>query len=374
MRGGGQVRYVANLSEQLRSMGHDVTIGCKRGSLLETVGPRVGARVFNEFSFRGGGRINCWSKDCQAMMRLMRSGEFDIVHVNGSQDHWVAALANRLLGSRLPVIRTRHNTYPVARNLPNKLLNRSWTDFQIVVCDVVRKSLVAHPCFSPERLETIHNGVDVLEFSPHPELRMPVRLSFGFDSEHIVVGIVARLVPAKGHTFLFKAVKPLMKDFPFLRVLVLGEGALRGILEKEVDSLGIGSLVHFAGFREDMSRCVQALDIMVQPSIDCDTSSFSLKEGMAAGVPVIASDYGGLPEIVADGVEGYIVPAGTVEPLTAALKQLIMDPGLRRQMGVAARERVVRDFSIERFASATFNVYERVLRSRSAQPCGKGIA
>ena len=203
---------------------------------------------------------------------------------------------------------------------------------------------------------------------------MPVRSSFGFDSEHIVVGIVARLVPAKGHTFLFKAVKPLVGEFPLLRILVLGEGALRGILQKEVDSLGIGPHVHFAGFRDDMSRCVQALDIMVQPSIDCDTSSFSLKEGMAAGVPVIASDYGGLPEIVTDGVEGYLVPAGTVEPLTFALKRLIKDPGLRRQMGIAARERVVNDFSIERFAIATLHVYERVLRSHSAQPCGKGIA
>lgn len=110
-----------------------------------------------------------------------------------------------------------------------------------------------------------------------------------------------------------------------------------------------------------MPYCLQAIDIGVQPSIDCDTSSFSLKELMAAEKPVVASDYGGLTEIVTDGEDGLVVPAGTAEPLAEALRSLLRDRELRHKLGEAGRRRVLRDFTVQVFARRTLDAYHQAL-------------
>ena len=268
------------------------------------------------------------------------------------KDHWVCALGNRLMGKPVCVVRTRHNTYPVKDNLPNRILNRSWTDYQIVVCETVRQTLAAQRTFDASRMCSIHNGIDPGQYQVDAAMRQAARAEFGYGDEHLVCGIAARLVPAKGHEFLFRAVAQLRGRFPQLRVLVLGQGDLETELRSARRyAAHISALIRFAGFRPDMPRCTQAFDIGVLPSIDCDTSSFSLKEEMAAEKPIVASDHGGLPEIVSDGVEGFVVPAGTVDPLTGALERLLADAALRHRMGAAGRQRVLKDFSVQVFCA-----------------------
>ena len=369
LRGGGQVRYVANLARELVRLGHQVFIGCKAGSVLVERAQEAGCACHNVFSFRGGVRPRDWWRDLAEARRFIRTQRPDVLHVNGSQDHWVCATANRLAGRPVCVVRTRHNTYRVSNHVPNRVLNRRWTDYEIVVCGLVRDQLSKQPAFDGARMCAIHNGVDAERFRPDPTARQKARAEFGYTDAHVVCGIAARLVPAKGHEFLFRAAARLVKDFPELRILVLGQGDLEPALRDLAQECCGPAAVHFAGFRDDMERCVQALDIGVQPSIDCDTSSFSLKEQMAAEKPVVASDYGGLPEILTDGVEGFVVPTGTVEPLATALRKLIEDPGLRAAMGKAGRGRVLKDFTVEVFAARTREAYGRAIeihRERTA--------
>lgn len=361
LQGGGQVRYVANLARELTRMGQQVVIGCKRDSVLVERAREAGCGVYNRFSFRGGLRPRSWQRDLAAATAFIRSERPDILHVSGSQDHWVCAAANRWMGRPVCVVRTRHNTYAVSNHLPNRLLNRDWTDFQIVVCDVVRRDLARHPAFDGSRMCAIHNGVDAEEYRPDDARRRAARREFGYEDEDVVCGIAARLVPAKGHEFLFRAVASLRRALPCLRVLVLGQGDLESSLRGLVAECGIDSMVRFAGFREDMAYCTQAFDVGIQPSIDCDTSSFSLKEQMAAEKPVIASDYGGLVEIVTPGVEGLVVPSGTVEPLAEAIRTLCLNADLRSGMGRAGRQRVLREFTIQVFARRTLEAYRCAL-------------
>ncbi len=360
LRGGGQVRYVGNLARELTAMGHDVTIGCKPGSVLVDRAREAGCGVADRFAFRSGLRPE-WRRDILEARRCLLYDMPDIVHVSGSQDHWLFGGVNRLLGYATCLVRTRHNTYAVKSGLPNRILNRRWTDVQIVVCQTVCDDLARHPAFDAQRLFPIHNGVDAKLFKPDADARQKIREEFGYGENHVVCGIVARLVPAKGHDFLFQAVAQLKDRRPELRVLVLGQGDREAELQRLCADLDIAPLVRFAGFRDDMAACVQAIDIGAQPSVDCDTSSFSLKEQMAAEKPVVASDYGGLTEIVDDGVEGIVVPAGTVEPLADALERLLGDPELRAHMGVAGRRRVLRDFTVHAFASRTVEAYRRAL-------------
>ena len=361
LKGGGQVRYVTNLATALTKMGHAVAIGCKPDSILVEKAQEAGCEARNQFVFRGGLRPGAWKHDLAAMRAYIRWEQPDIVHASGSQDHWIAASANKSLKRPICLVRTRHNTYRVSDALPNRVLNRKWTDYQIVVCDAVRRQLASQPSFHPERLCTIHNGVNAEEYRPDPEARARIREEFGYRDNHLVVGIAARLVLAKGHSFLFKAASMLVRDFPNMRLLVLGQGPLEANLRQSSLICGLGGIIQFAGYREDMPACVQAFDIGVQPSIDCDTSSFALKEQMAAGKPVVASDYGGLTEIVTDGDEGRIVPAGSIAPLSKALGDLLRDADSRAVMGERARERVLREFTIEAFAEKTVAAYRTAL-------------
>ena len=361
LAGGGQVTYVTRLAEALTRMGHEVTLGCRPGSILAQRAVEAGCAGHHEFGFRGGLRPQSWFSDLAGMRQYMAERKPDIVHANGSQDHWVSALANRSLGRPVCIVRTRHNTYPVKDNRPNRWLNRNNTDYQIVVCDVVRRTLAQQRTFVASRMCTIHNGVDIEQFRPDAEARKAAREEFGYDSHHVVCGIAARLVSDKGHEFLFRAAAQVKEAHPELRILVLGQGVLEGHLRTMVKTLGLEPMVCFAGFREDMAYCTQAFDIGVLPSIGCDTSSFSLKEEMAAEKPIIASDYGGLKEIITDGVDGLVVPTGSVQPLASALRRLLQDPEARRRMGETGRRRVQREFSLDIFAERSLAAYHRAL-------------
>lgn len=361
LAGGGQVRYVANLAREFTRLRHHVSIGCKPRSILVERAAEARCTALDRFAWRGGLRPRTWLNDIRQLQRFIRREAPDIIHVNGSQDHWTCAIANRLLQRPVCLVRTRHNTYPVAGHLPNRILNRAWTDYQIVVCDVVRQTLAQQAAFDPARMCSIHNGVDAAQFQPDPETRRRARSEFGYTDDHAVFGIAARLVDAKGHRFLFEAAAKLQNGPSNMRILVLGQGNLETELKHLAHSLELEPIVQWAGFRNDMTQCLQAIDIGVQPSIDCDTSSFSLKELMALEIPVITSDYGGLTEIVTDGVEGLIVPAGTVDPLATAMNSLLSDTAKRRKMGAAGRQRVLRDFTIEVFAQRTLDAYRRAI-------------
>jgi glycosyltransferase involved in cell wall biosynthesis len=359
-RGGGQVRYVVNLAAEMARMGHHSTVACRPGSLLEERCRENGLDVAAEFQFARRMGAN-WLHDWARARRLLQELRPDVLHVSGSQDHWLLAAANQRLGHPAALVRTRHNTYAVQNHLLNRLLNRRWTDFQISVCALVRDRLAQQSAFDSRRLRAIHNGVDAERFRPDADARERLRAELGYAPGDVVCGIAARLDPAKGHEFLFRAAAFVRERLPDLRLLVLGEGRLQADLKALARELGIAERVAFAGHRSDMAEVVQAFDFGVQPSVDCDTSSFSTKEQMAAGKAVAVSDFGGLPEIVDDGVEGLVVPAGEVEPLARALHKLTADGEARQSMGAAGRARVLREFTLEAFARRTEAVYREAL-------------
>ena len=361
LKGGGQVRYIANLTGELTRLGHTLIVGCKRGSVLVDHAARAGCRAHDRFEYRGGLRARAWRGDLRELRAVIETERPDVLHANGSQDHWVSALANRLMGRPVCLVRTRHNTYPVHDAWPNRVLNRDWTDYQIVVCETVRARLAEQRSFDPARMCSLHNGVDAERFRPDADARSVARERFGISDEHVVLGMAARLVVAKGHRFLLDAVRLLRDEFACLRVLLLGQGVLEGELKAMVQDYGLGSMVTFAGFRDDMPACIQAFDIGVQPSIDCEASSFSLMEQMATEKPIVTSDHGGSKEIVRDGVDGFVVPAGTVQPLAEALRSLIADPARRIEMGRSARRRILDQFTHKAFANRTLTAYHEAL-------------
>ncbi|MBX7256553.1 MAG: glycosyltransferase [Candidatus Hydrogenedentes bacterium] len=361
LKGGGQVRYVTELARELTRLGHAVYLGCKPDSVLVACARDAECRGNSPFAYRGGLRPRAWFGDLRRLARFIREVKPDVLHANGSQDHWISGLGNRLLGRPVCMVRTRHNTYAVGNSLPNRLLNLSWTDYQIAVCDAVLQLRISRPTFDAERMRVIHNGVDPKKYCSDAAARTRTRQEFGYADEHIVVGMAARLAEAKGHRFLFEAAAKLKSQYPQLRLLILGQGVLDQSLRDLARDLEIDSITHFGGFRNDIGDCIQAFDIGAQPSIDCEASSFSVMEQMATEIPIVASDHGGTKEIVRDGKDGFIVPQGTVEPLADALARLLRDPAQRRAMGQSARKRIESEFTLGLLASRTLEAYDEAL-------------
>jgi glycosyltransferase involved in cell wall biosynthesis len=188
--------------------------------------------------------------------------------------------------------------------------------------------------------------------------RAEVRRELGLADDDVVAVMVARLAPLKGHDVLLRALARIAPDQPRLRVVLVGDGPLAGELTALAEELGITDRVVFTGLRRDVPRVLQGADMAVLPSLH-EAVPISIIEEMAAGLPIVATDVGGLPDTVSDGEEGVIVPPSDVEALAAALARLGVDDELRRTMGKRGRQRAESEHSIEN----TTRAYERMIEA-----------
>lgn len=206
----------------------------------------------------------------------------------------------------------------------------------------------------------VPNGIRIPE-PPTPEGRAAVRAELGYvdgGDGAVVAVMVARLAPLKGHDLMLRALARLADRHPSLRLLVVGDGPERAGLEALASELGVAGRVRFTGLRRDVLRLLAGADIGVLPSAH-EAVPLSVIEQMASGLPVVVTDVGGLPDIVADGQEGYVVPSGDVDALTRRVGELVDDAETRQTLGKAARRRAESEFSIEQSARA----YERMLEA-----------
>jgi glycosyltransferase involved in cell wall biosynthesis len=151
-----------------------------------------------------------------------------------------------------------------------------------------------------------------------------------------VVGMVAKLTPVKGHEFFLAAAQRVAREHEGVRFLVVGDGPLRGRLEETASSLGLDGRIHFVGAREDVDTLLKIMDVFVLSSTS-EGSPNVIVEAMAAGVPVVATRVGGVPELVRDGESGILVEPGDVDGLSRAMLALLTDPDLAARMGKLAR-------------------------------------
>lgn len=201
----------------------------------------------------------------------------------------------------------------------------------------------------------VHAGVDVLHDLSRDENR---------SRTSIVIGAACRLVPPKGLVNLIGAMASLTSEFPTLRLEIAGSGPQRAQLEGEVNRLGLAAHVEFLGWQRDLGSLFQAWDMFAMPTLD-EGFGMAALEAMAAGLPVVATAVGGLPEVVVDSQTGYLVPPSDVAALTEHLGLLIRDPQLRRSMGAAGRDRVREHFTLDRMVMQIAAIYDSLLTPRT---------
>jgi glycosyltransferase involved in cell wall biosynthesis len=212
------------------------------------------------------------------------------------------------------------------------------------------------------RCVVVPNGLDLSAFVPARD-RATVRRSLGLSPGDRVVGVVGRLAPFKGHEFLLQAFARLRAEDARIRLLVVGDGPRRAALERQAIELGIADAVQFTGHREDVADLLPTMEVFVLPSVAEDFGRVLL-EAMALERPVVATEAGGVPEIIERQVCGLLVPPADPQALADAVRTLLADPALGRAMGRAGRQRVESAFSLQRHAELVQAVYQDVHAER----------
>jgi len=310
--------------------------------------------------------------DLRALWRLYRTirrGRFDIVHTHNSKAGFLGRLAARL--ARCPAI--IHTVHGFAFHEQVGWLGRrvyltaerkasSWCDRMIVVSQPLRDWALRARVASAEKMRLIYSGIDIDAFSG-VQASADLARSLGVKPGDMVVGIVSKLWEGKGHDLLLQSVARLSRQWPQIRLLVVGEGKLERQLRERAASLGLREIALFTGFRSDIPEITALFDIAVLPSLFEGMGRVVL-EAMAAGKPVVASRVGGIPDLVQDGVTGLLFPPGDVAALTEQLGRLLNDPDLRRRMGEAGRRQVDERFSAQAMVARIHEVYAQELGRR----------
>ncbi len=211
----------------------------------------------------------------------------------------------------------------------------------------------------PSRLAVIHDAVDTdtMVLSPDDDW---FRTEFRLPHDVPVIGVVAQLIPRKGHADLLDALPLVLGEHPELRVIFFGRGPEEQALRMRAQARGLESVVHFAGFRDDLARILPCLDFIVHPA-QREGMGVAVLEAQSAALPVVACRCGGISEVIEHRETGLLVEPGDRLALADAIRALLDDPEFSRELGVAGRRRMQEHFSLAAQAEQHVRLYESVL-------------
>jgi glycosyltransferase involved in cell wall biosynthesis len=330
---GGQDQLLS-LLRGLLQRGHEVHLICHPKSLLEERAREVGVRV-HPVSIRSEvGPIAFF----RVLAVLFRTHP-EVLAFNTPRPILLGNLASRFTSVRVRIIFRRVN-FPLRRS-PLTRLKYTWgIDCIVAISKSIRYQLRIGGV-PASRIRTIYEGMD-LTLYPKPEMPKPRR-----PGEPIVVGTVAHLSHEKGLAHLVKAAATIPNVHSCLRFLIVGDGECREELEDEVRTRGLQPCFQFLGFQDRIAGLLQSFDIFVLPSLSEGLSS-AILTAMASSLPVVATDVGGIPELIRNGDNGLLVPPADAGALARAIEFLATNPEERLRMGQAGRKLMEERFTLQR--------------------------
>lgn len=373
---GGTERQVVNLAAGLRGTEFDVQLACfRRDGVLQTEVADLPAVA--EFPIRRLWQPATARQVARLALFVRRSG-IDLVHSYGFYPNVFAMPAARLAG--VPGVAAIRDTGDHLS--PRRRQVQRWAcglaDHVVVNAEAVRSRLVKDG-YHAGRIEVIPNGIVLDTFHGKTD-REGLRRRLGLPDTAPVVALFSRLVPLKGIEYFLAAAEKVKQRFPEARFLIVGDGSpaervdgvpYRAVLENEAVRRGLEGRALFLGFRRDVADLLSIATVSVLPSLSEGLSNTVL-EGMAAGLPVVATAVGGTPEAIRPGVTGFLVPPRDADALASAVCRVLDDPALARRLGEAGRRRAISEFSLAAMIDRTARMYRRVLSLPAAMPAAEG--
>jgi glycosyltransferase involved in cell wall biosynthesis len=268
--------------------------------------------------------------------------------------------------TRVPGVSSVHDTLDFYRREPFHTAGRvvgRLAARRIAISNYVARYVERLHLAPPERVRTVHYGIDADGFARPGTERESARADLGLTADTVAVGVASRLIPGKGHDVLIDGFAIAAGDNPNLRLLVVGDGEDRAALEARAERSCPAGTVQFFGFVHDIARFMNACDAIAFPTQPEYGEGFGLAalEAMAAGRPLISTDSGPLPEINLDGVTGFVVPARSHSGFARAITDLASDPPLRARLGDAGARRARESFSLDAMVGKTMAVYSELV-------------
>ena len=354
---GGQEHRIFKEMVAMRDAGHHMEAICQPHAQLTH---RLRQEGFVVHAMMMDGHFNFVRGVCK-IRQILKKGAFDVLNTHSRRDTIIAATAGRLASTPL-IVRTRH-----LANRVNSLLAYTWLPHCVTTdSQFVRQQLI-HKGVPPERVETIYTP---LLKQPRVE-RSTLRDELGLSSSDVLVGCVAVMRANKGHADLVRAMAPLFAERDNLHLIIVGDGApIFQQIQELVVRLNLQERVHLLGRREDIPNVMAGFDIFCLAT-RLEASGMVFLEAAAAGLPVVATAVGGVPEMLEEGQTGLLVQLDDEQGLRDALLKLILDPALRQRMGRAGYERIWDDpssqFTPQALVRRTQEVYDKWLAQRDVR-------
>jgi glycosyltransferase involved in cell wall biosynthesis len=350
--GGQEHRILAEING-FRSRGSEVWLVAPPDSQLyqraEQVGAPVLAQRFNQRHFLPFHvlRLAWW----------LKRHRIEIVNPHSSRDGWMLTLAARI--ARVPlIIRSRHFDVPIPNKSLSRLMYKEWSHHIITTSPKITETLVRTFDLSPDEVTTLPTGVDLQRFRPEgPRAALPLpALPVGTP----IIGMVTVIRHAKGTQILAAAAGLLREQGLRIHCVIVGDGPWRTHLEEVLRKLGVEDLFTLTGHREDVPDIMRALDIVAIPSFHEAIPQSGL-QALATGVPVVASNVGGIPTIIQDGETGRLVPMQDAAALASAIRETLEQREKTQAMCTAGRHFMEREHSLENMLDRLEVIYHRHL-------------
>jgi glycosyltransferase involved in cell wall biosynthesis len=375
---GGPALHVSYLTKDLEDRGYDTTlvtgrVGEGEGS-MEYVAADLGIQpvTIPELQREISPFLDVVAT--AKIWQLIRALRPDIVHTHTAKAGALGRMAAlSFVPSRRPILVHTFHGHVLSGYFSGRaetmftLLERGLarhTDALVAVSPQVRDDLVKLRVAPAERTSIIRLGLDLAaRLRAEPGAGLSVRAELNVASDELLIGWLGRMTEIKKVDVLLKSFADLRARGVKAVLALVGDGPLLSDLEALASRLGVAEHCRFVGFSADVGRFLEAFDVVALTSAN-EGTPVTLIEAQAAGVPVVATDVGGTPDVVADGETGLLTPAGDSRAFTAALERLAQDPALRRELGEAGRERVRGRYGRERLADDIDHLYRSLLFAR----------
>ncbi len=309
-------------------------------------------------------RATSWTRwrDIWQLRSILRQFQPDIVHCHLFRATLVGAPLAWLM--RVPVILETYHGREAWRQggglkgsfVIDRLVAHC-VGHMIAVSEAAARFLTDHKRIPAQKITVIPNGRDLQAFQPGSGIQgRAVRQRLGIPASAPVLGVIGRLEPQKGHRYLLQALPPICDAFPDIRLLLVGEGSLDATLQAQATDLGLQDNVIFAQFQRDIPAFLEAMDIVVLPSLH-EGLPLTAIEASAMAKPMVATAVDGTPEVVRDGITGLLVPPAAPDSLADAVLTLLHHPDLAFQYGTAAHAWVRQQFDLQRQVAETERLY-----------------
>lgn len=331
---GGATTHCLLLARELAQRGHQMTLLCPPKSWIAERAATEGFPVLQS-------ELRRWPPDdLRRIADFVRQAGIELIHTHMSRAHSFGILLRWTTG--VPCVATAHRR--------SVQLHWMFNDLVIAVSNTMRRFHESYNLVKPNRIVTIHNFADDRTISSQPgEVRQDTRQSLNLADDDFLIGTIGSVVPSKGQLYVVRALPRILAEVPRAKLLIVGELESESYVDqinREAEALGVSSHLLWAGRRDDVHRILPALDLSVLASLKGDFP-LALLEAMAAAVPVVASEIGGVGECVEAGASGLLVPPADASALAAAVVSLAGDSPRRRAMGEAGQKRLFECFSTQ---------------------------